>query len=578
MKPIINNNQKSLNLSLNLTLDKFKELFKEKENRSETKLKFLIKNAYYDVKFENNSVLVKMNIILESFIDKYQILNLIPENAILKSKTIAKDIHFGILENKYFLLLNKKGLFELEFSIYIPFDSEKRKNSFTFFAPASGKLNFPELKIEKNISYGEQNISWLNPSRDRAVPYPTTGEEPYPTIGEVPNTSKNVTIIKEDATIYSEITTQISVNETMLQCQSNISYKIYKSGVDTFEFTITNAKIVNIEGNLIKNYDITTEKELNKVIIYTKEPLYSEFSFVISYEKNLDLGDNLKNTDLCIPQIKLNKINREVGKISLSSSTNIELSILELEKLNKIDILDLPVELKSDIALGSLFAFQYFSAPYKLKIGVTKHNELPIVVAMADYVVINSLLLKDGKILNQIDLKVRSNSLNFVKFFTQDNAIPLSVIVNNKATKLVKGEDNSIMIPIEKSNNGEKTFNIKLLFNLEIEKIKSSGYLEIKIGSLDIPIKKLYWNLYLPEDYKYKKFRGNLEKVESYFDDLPYEYKNLIENTSSMTMEIPKQGDLYLFEDYFINNEKIILGLNYSKKFKLFKKNNIEQL
>lgn len=563
MKKIIYNAQKTSDLSLNLTLDKFKELFKEKENKKDSKLKYLIKNASYDGKFENSSILIKMSITLESFIDKYQILDLIPQNAILKSKTIAKGVHFGLIESKYFLLLNKKGVFDLEFSIYIPFDSEKRKNSFTFFAPASGKFNFPELKIENNISYGEQNISWLSQSKT-----PTTQQKEKTLINEK----------KEYATIYSEITTQISVNETMLQCQSDVSYKIYKSGVDTFELAIINAKIVNIDSDLIKNYDITTEKELNKVIIYTKEPLYSDFSFIINYEKSLDLGDNLKNTDLHIPQIKLNKINREVGKISLSSSTNIELSILELEKLNKIDIFDLPNELKSDIALGSLFAFQYFSAPYKLKIGVTKHDELPIVVAMADYVVINSLLLKDGKILNQIDLKVRSNSLNFIKFFTQDNAIPLSVVVNNKTTKLVKGEDNSMMIPIEKSNDGEKAFNIKLLFNLQIEKIKNSGYLEIKIGSLDIPIKKLYWNLCLPKVNKYKKFRGNLEKIESYFNDLPSEYKNLIENTTSMAMEIPRQGDLYLFEDYFINNEKIILGLEYSKKFKLFKKNNMEQL
>jgi nitrate reductase beta subunit len=84
--------------------------------------------------------------------------------------------------------------------------------------------------------------------------------------------------------------------------------------------------------------------------------------------------------------------------------------------------------------------------------------------------------------------------------------------------------------------------------------------------------------LYLPNEYNYKKFKGNLEKIEDYFEDLPYEYENLVENTKSMAMEVPRQGNMYLFEDYFINNEDIIIGFDYSKKFKLFKKNEVKPL
>ena len=570
MKPVINNNQKSPDLSVILTLEKFKELFKEEKPEKEPELKFLVKRADYFAETENNSVLVKMNITIESFTDKYQKIKLIPQNAVLKGKKIPAGLHFGIFEHKYFLLLNKKGIFELEFEIYIPFDSEKRKNSFTFSAPSAGKFSFPEFNIEKNIPYGNQVISWLND--DTVAPVETHGNASLR--GNASLHGGNVSL----PTVYSEINTRISVNETMMQCQSSISYKIYKSGVDTFEFSLHEGKIVNIEGDYIKNYDIKTRNEVSEVIIYTKEPLYSDFSFTVSYETSLTFGDNSKKTELHIPQIKLNKINREVGKISLSSSTNIELTVVNKENLNKIDIAELPSELKSDIALGSLFAFQYFSAPYNLKTEVTRHDELPIVVAIADYAVITSLLLKDGRILNQLDLKVRSNSLNFIKFFTQNNVVPLSLVVNNKSVKPVKGDDNSIMIPIDKSNEGEKTFTVKLLFNLETEKIKNTGYIEIKPGKLEIPIKKLYWYLYLPDEYKYKKFRGNLEKVEHYFGDLPGEYKNLQENNDVMSVEIPGQGDLYLFEDYFINNEDIILGMNYSKKFKLFKQNNVEQI
>jgi len=574
MKKIMNDINKTPDLSLTLTLDKFKELFKEEEVKKPSELKNLIQKAEYEITILNNTISMNMKIIVESFVDNYQVLDLIPKNAVLINKTIPKNINFGFINDKYIILVNKKGILNFEFDIYIPFNSEKRKNSFTFFAPASGKLSFPKANMTQYIPYGKQDISWEYPNKTDETDGATSQ------LKEHPKKDKNVLgkkTEKENATVYSEIKTQISVNESIIQCQSSIAYKIYKSGVDSFELSVFNAKIVNIDNDLIKNYDIKTENNESKVTIYTKEPLYSHFNFVITYEKSLNIGDELTKNELYLPYIKLKKINRETGKISLSSSTNIELSILEQDKLNKIDIMELPKELKSDISLGSLFAFQYFSAPYSLKIKIIKHEELPVVVAIADYAVINSLLLKDGKILNQVDLRVRNNSQNFIKFFIEEGVSPLSVAVNNNIVKPVKGEDNSIMIPIDKSSDGEKSFDIKFLFNLETQKIKKSGYLEIKIGSLDIPVKKLYWNVYLPDDYKFKKFRGNLEKID-YFDDFPVEYNNMQDSYPSMVVEIPKQGDLYLFESYFISNEEIVLGFDYSERFKLFKSNNVKPL
>jgi hypothetical protein len=203
---------------------------------------------------------------------------------------------------------------------------------------------------------------------------------------------------------------------------------------------------------------------------------------------------------------------------------------------------------------------------------VIKHKELPVVVAISDYAMLTTVLLKEGKLLNQIDLKLRNNSQTFIKYFLPLNAIPLSAMVNKNSVKPVKGEDDSIMIPIDKSSDGEKFFEIKFLFNIELEKMDDTGEIEIKLGSLDIPIKKLYWELYFPDIYKYKKFKGNLEKVDT------FNYDQEIRNNLPLNISIPKLGEIYRFEDYFLNGEELSLKFKYSKIFKLFKSNNVQPL
>jgi hypothetical protein len=145
-------------------------------------------------------------------------------------------------------------------------------------------------------------------------------------------------------------------------------------------------------------------------------------------------------------------------------------------------------------------------------------------------------------------------------------------MVNKNSVKPVKGEDDSIMIPIDKSSDGEKFFEIKFLFNIELEKMDDTGEIEIKLGSLDIPIKKLYWELYFPDIYKYKKFKGNLEKVDT------FNYDQEIRNNLPLNISIPKLGEIYRFEDYFLNGEELSLKFKYSKIFKLFKSNNVQPL
>ncbi len=572
MKKNYKTNSPDRELKISLSLEKFKEIFKDDPKDESSELKYLLKEASYIGKIMDNSIFLRMKFKLTSFTDKYQILSLIPSNAVVKDVKVGKDLEFGFINGKYILLINKIGEFNLEFDLHILFNSQKRKNSFIFESPLAGRLHFliPEkdavvtipnisdikykylensTEIETNIPFGKKEISWnsvlLEPKKENSPQ-------------NIDNDEIKEDIAQKESIIYGEVKTSISINETMIKVISIIDYKVYKSAVDYFDLEISGGKVVNIDSDEIKNYTINNDdKNISKITIYPKHLVSSNFNLMITYEKTLEEKENF------IPVLKLKSVNREKGKISVSSTPNIELSTLEQSKLLKIDISELPSEFKTDIASGSLLGFQYFSAPYKLKLNILKYEEIPVVVAIADYAIINTVVLKEGKVLNQIDLKIRNNSKTFINFSIPENSTPMNATVNNSIVKPVRGEDKSIMIPIEKANDGEKILDIKFSFTMELDKFKKSGSTTIKFGSLDIPIRNLYWRFYFPEEYNYKKFRGDLKLVDYLNVNMP-------------AVDIPLQGEEYNFEGYFVNNEELILKFDYKKKFKLFNKNSVE--
>ncbi|MDM8515184.1 hypothetical protein QUF76_03205 [Desulfobacterales bacterium HSG16] len=130
---------------------------------------------------------------------------------------------------------------------------------------------------------------------------------------------------------------------------------------------------------------------------------------------------------------------------------------------------------------------------------------------------IESLIVSDGFALNEVKLKIKNRSLQFLPVDFPKGSEIWSVMVAGQPVRPVEGKTDrkglkSILIPLVKNETGERDFHVRILFVLPLPStMKTMGNLSppmIKIPN--IAVGKSTWTLFLPEVYTYHKFEHNM--------------------------------------------------------------------
>jgi hypothetical protein len=216
-----------------------------------------------------------------------------------------------------------------------------------------------------------------------------------------------------------------------------------------------------------------------------------------------------------IPWIKTQGAEREKGFLGVAAATNVELAVNKIEQANPVDVKELPPLISSVSANPILLAFKYLSAPFNIAIDVTRHEELPVLVAAIDSLDCITLETDDGKSLTKAVYQVRNNVKQFIHLVLPQNATLWSAFVAGKPVKPAKDKNGAILIPLEKSqqsNQGITQFPVEIVYLGKLSKMGSIGNLKLNLPQADIPISSLNWLVYLPSDYFYFNFGGDVKE------------------------------------------------------------------
>jgi len=591
--------------TLDIPLDRLKKLLDWEDKKNEPPVKYSIISCDYKGIVKEEDCFFKANIKIETYSDKWNCIPILQNDGIVKESKCKNGGSFGYSQNGYSFMVKGEGVYELEMEFYLPFISKERKNGIKLKSFGSGKFN---LFIPKpNLRCTLQPALGVDITDDKK----STNINAFLGAGEINIgwTPKFEEEIKKDLKpiIHGEVSTTISIGEALINCKSTINYSIYQAGVISFDLCIIDAKVMNVTGDGIRNYDINTVKTeeggQSTIKIFLDYEATNKFCLVIHYEKKMVKPSML--TD--IPVIILNNVDRESGYIAVTSKTNVEIKTENINSLTVIDANELPENIRYDIS--PVFSFKYLKSPYSLKLNVKRHEELPVLICIADKGIYTTSITNEGKIITHINLLVRNNSKQFVNFILPENAVCLSSFVDKNAVKPSKGNNGEIMLPMPKINNydNKSSFNVELVWFMETIRLKKHGIIELNMGRLDIPISKFGWQIYLPNGFKYNNFIGNVKSVNylSFSIKVKEEIQSVVQPplstnimTQSMVLEqaeqikqepvmfaksifkgslpvkidIPKTGKINNYEKEFVQNEEIKLKFKYKKKFKLFKK------
>lgn len=490
----------------------------EKEEMSPSILSsYAIYRTSYKAELEEDVVTIKGDVFFEVFKKGWTKIPLVSSSVGLLNVTINKGASFVTMEGGlYYMMMDKPGKYnlDLEFLIKAKRERENGPGSFSFeilpapisqyefviFDPDVEIFVEPSIKTEVRRE-NKKTVAWAVMPNTRQITTRWTKALPKETI----------TSVELEPKVYVDTASYISIGDGVVRCQTRIDYSVLQAEVSNFRIVLPlDVSILEVSGSDLRDWKVSQKDNIQYLDVYLNFGLRGNYALGLSYEKRIGDGSLVAQ----IPELKVLGVEREKGFVGVAATTNVELAVNKLENASLIDVKELPSAILSATTNPILLAFKYLKTPYNILIDVTKHAELPVLVAAVDSVEYTTLQTIEGKSLTKAVYRLRNNVKQFLHLELPAKTAIWSAFVAGKPVKPAVDKNGSILIPLEKSQlSGESLaqFPVEIVYLSQGPEMNISGKLKINLPRVDIPVSKLEWSVYLPLEYNYYSFDGNVK-------------------------------------------------------------------
>lgn len=311
--------------------------------------------------------------------------------------------------------------------------------------------------------------------------------------------------------VYAEVSTLFSVGEGTLSGQTSVAYTILQSSVPEFQLAVPKGvKVLEVTGG---DFKVEEQGEKQVVTVTPAQEASGSASVGLSFEQSL----GQTTTAAGLPEVEVLNVEREKGYLGVEARTNIEVKATKVSgSVEAVDVKELPSSVWDRTVNPVLLAFKYIKHPYGAEIEIVKHEGLPVLAATIDQANFTSLFTDDGKMVTRGVYQVRNNLQQFVTLTLPESTEVWSTFVSGRAVKPTKGEKpRQILVQLERSVAGQdnvKAFPVEVVYFTKGKKFEKDGKLDVFLPKSDIPTSELFWSCWLPDEYKYSDFKGNVKE------------------------------------------------------------------
>jgi hypothetical protein len=313
------------------------------------------------------------------------------------------------------------------------------------------------------------------------------------------------------ARIYSEVFNLLSIEADAISVTTRIELNVMQNKVNLLTLIVPeDYQVVDVEGEGVGDWSVREEKERQlldisfeyqfegtKILTLKSERLLPEETIVADFEGFEILGAL-----------------RESGYVAGVVKSDAEAEVQEFSNLERIDFQKIPNQLSNLSARPILFAFKYLKHPFNMVVRITKYEKEEALTSFIDLAKGITLFMEDGKMVHQVTFTMQNLWDQFLRVDLPEDVSIWSVYVNGKREKASKDDDGRVLIPLARSERGVggalTPFDIELIYTEEVESFNLLGKKKNCFPATDILINKAEWTLYLPVNYDYMNFGGNL--------------------------------------------------------------------
>jgi hypothetical protein len=479
---------------------------------------YAIYQSTYETKIEEEIAVVKGKIDFEVFKKSGWVkIPLVSSDVGLKDASLNGKPSFVARDgSRYILFVNKAGRYtlNLEFFIKVKREREHGPGSLAFQI-----LPSPISILDVQIEDKDAEI-FVEPSikiETEKLPKRTLATVVLP-FTEVVTVRWSKALPKEvipelalAPKVYVETVSLVSIGDGVARCLSNLNYSILQSEVSNLKVSLpADVGILEVTGNQIRDWKVKNQDGRQLLDVYLNYGVKGNYMLNVVYERNIGAG----SVTAQIPDINVLGTERQRGSVGIEALTNIELSFNKLNEASAIDVKQLPQQIWWSAKNPVLLAFKYLKIPYGVIVDVTKHEEVPVLVATIDSANYITLYTDEGKVLTKATYQVRNNVKQFVRLSLPKGAELWSSFVSGKPVKPAKDKEGRILIPLEKSQvqaDALTQFPVEIVYLLKGAKLHLLGGVNLQLPQLDIPQSELLWSVYLPKEFNYHRFSGDVK-------------------------------------------------------------------
>ncbi|MFA5340085.1 MAG: hypothetical protein WC317_08090 [Candidatus Omnitrophota bacterium] len=421
--------------------------------------------------------------------------------------------------NKYMLIVDKPGKYRLDLEYLIKVNREREEGpgqfnvemmpapvsefEFTIAETRTDVFIEPSIKTETKEEK-DKTVAWAIMPMTNNILVRWTKALPKETIAHV----------KLEPKVYSTVNNFFSVGEGVLRCNTVIGYSILQAEISAMRVEIPeDVTVLEVRAGDLRDWKVTKESGHQLLDVYLKYGVKGNYNIEFISEQPIGEGSIVAQ----LPAIRPVGVERNKGFIGIASMSNVELKVNKLQKASAIDVKELPPSIWDRSANPILLAFKYLNDDYDIQVEVTKHEEIPVLVAAIDQANYVTLITDEGKSLTKAVFQLRNNVKQFLKLTLPADATLWSASVSGVPVKPAKDKEGHVLIPLEKSKlrgEGLSQIPVEIVYLERGAKLGFIGKLSLDLPKADIPTNVAYWSVFLPKDLNYFGFGGDIRKAE----------------------------------------------------------------
>jgi hypothetical protein len=368
-------------------------------------------------------------------------------------------------------------------------------------------LDIPKPDIEVNVG-NAQEVKTVK-TKDHTVVRSYLSPASYVSISWKKEEGK---VVRGKARIYSEVFNLLSIEADAITVTTMVELNVMQNKINMLSLIVPeNYQVINVSGDGVAGWSVREESgrqlldvsfeymfEGTKVFTIKSEKLLPEETIVANFEGFEVLGAI-----------------RESGYVAGEVKSDAGAEVQEFNNLERIDFQKIPYQLSNLSVRPILFAFKYVKHPFDMVVRITKYKKEEALTSFIDLAKGVTLLTEDGKLVHQITFTMQNLWDQFLKVSLPQDVSIWSVYVNGKRERASKDDNGKVLIPLVRSERGFDgsltPFDVELIYTEKMGGFSLLGKKKHSFPTTDILINKAEWSLYLPVNYNYIKFSGNLK-------------------------------------------------------------------